>query len=338
MNSKIKVSVIIPIYNVERYLNKCITSVLDQTLKDIEIVLVNDGSTDGSYKIIEEYENKYKNIKVINKENGGLSSARNAGLEIAEGKYITFLDSDDYIMNDYLENLYVSAEKNNSDMAVCGQYKVDRVGNVLSEITYPVEIEGNCVLRKMNIAGKLYRNEYLQRHNIRFGVGKIYEDNPFNFVALFLAKNIVFLQYAGYCQVVREGSITAKKIVDSKLPYIEIENAIKYVLQHEEEINDKDILEFTLISFLTYFIFQANKSHGYMKLKNRKSDWRVVDHFCMYSMEILNKYFPNYYKNKYIGPVTRYKLAKIQKIGTWGFVILCRTKLLKMFARIYYIL
>lgn len=338
MGSQIKISVIIPVYNVEKYLDKCILSVLKQTLKNIEIILVNDGSTDSSAEIIKKYSNKYDNIKVVTKENGGLSSARNAGLAIAEGKYITFLDSDDYITKNYLKNLYDAAERNNSDMAVCGQYKVDGKGNILSKITYPVKNEGNCVLRKMNIAGKLYRRSYIEKHNICFGIGKTYEDNPFNFVALFLAKNIVFLNYAGYCQVVREGSITAKKIDDSRLPYFEIENAIKYDLEHEDEINDKEILEFTLISFFTYFIFQANKSHGYMKLKDRKSDWAVVDHFCSYSMEILNKYFPSYYKNKYIGPITPYNLAMIQKIGTWGFVILCRTKLLKVFARLYYLL
>jgi glycosyltransferase involved in cell wall biosynthesis len=92
-----KVSIVIPVYNVEKYLRQCLDSVVNQTLKDIEIICVNDGSTDNSLQILEEYANKDDRIKIINKDNGGLSSARNAGLEIATGVYIGFVDSDDYI-------------------------------------------------------------------------------------------------------------------------------------------------------------------------------------------------------------------------------------------------
>lgn len=331
------ISIIIPVYNVEKYLEKCILSVVKQTIQSVEIILVNDGSTDSSSEIIKKYAEKYTNIRIVNKENGGLSSARNVGLDIATGEYVTFLDSDDYIKADYLETLYAAAKKYDSDMVVSGQYKVDDDGKVLSEILYPVKNEGNCIFRKMNIAGKIYRRSYIEKHHMRFAIGKTYEDNPFNFMALFLAQNIIFLQYAGYCQIVHTGSITTKKIDDRKLPYRELEKSIRYVLKHETEINDKEIFEFTLISFLTYFIFQANKSHKYIKLEHRKSDWKVVKHFCRYSMYLLNKYFPKYYQNKYIGPCTSYKLPRIQKVGTWAFTILCRFKMLELFARIYYL-
>lgn len=114
------VSVLIPVYNVEEYLEKCIKSVMAQTLNNIEIICVNDGSTDGSLKILEKYKALDKRIKVVNKENGGLPSARNAGLEIARGKYIGFVDSDDYIEPQMYEVLVENARKNHSDVVICG--------------------------------------------------------------------------------------------------------------------------------------------------------------------------------------------------------------------------
>lgn len=105
------ISVIIPVYNVEKYLNQCINSVLNQGVKDIEIILINDGSTDNSGKICDEYAIKDNRIKVIHKENGGLSDARNSGINLAKGKYLLFLDSDDYWMEDSLFKIYDIAKK-----------------------------------------------------------------------------------------------------------------------------------------------------------------------------------------------------------------------------------
>lgn len=114
-----KVSVIIPVYNVEKYLRQCLDSVINQTLKDIEIICVNDGSTDNSPQILEEYAAKDNRIKIINKTNGGLSSARNAGMEVAQGEFIGFVDSDDYLDLNFYESLYNRAKETNSDIVVC---------------------------------------------------------------------------------------------------------------------------------------------------------------------------------------------------------------------------
>ena len=107
-----RLSIIVPIYNVEKYLPRCIESILNQTFKDFELILVNDGSTDSSYEILKEYENKYDNFRVINQKNGGLSAAKNAGIKIAKGEYIAFLDSDDYLDKNFLETLYNMAVNN----------------------------------------------------------------------------------------------------------------------------------------------------------------------------------------------------------------------------------
>ena len=118
-----KVSVIVPVYNVEKYIDKCLESLVNQTLKDIEIIIVNDGSTDNSIKIVEEYKEKYKNkIIYLEKENGGLSDARNYGIQYAKGEYIAFLDSDDYVDRKMYEKLYNKAIENNSDIVECDFY------------------------------------------------------------------------------------------------------------------------------------------------------------------------------------------------------------------------
>ena len=113
-----KVSVIVPVYNVENYIAKCLDSLVNQTLKDIEIIVINDGSPDNSEEIIKKAQEKYKNIIYLKKENGGVSSARNYGLKKATGEYIYFLDGDDYLLNDALENFYNKAKSGDFDMVI----------------------------------------------------------------------------------------------------------------------------------------------------------------------------------------------------------------------------
>jgi len=125
-----KISVIVPVYNVEKYLAKCIDSILAQTFTDFECILINDGSPDNSPAICDEYAKKDERMKVIHKENGGVSSARNTGLDIAQGEWITFADSDDWVDENYLELMYSNAIKNNCDLSICGFKSVDEKGNI----------------------------------------------------------------------------------------------------------------------------------------------------------------------------------------------------------------
>lgn len=114
------ISVVVPVYNVEKYLDKCVQSILAQTYEDFELILVDDGSLDKCPLLCDEYARKYKKIRVLHKKNGGLSDARNAGTAIASGNYITYIDSDDFISKDYLENLFYMLKKNNADISVTG--------------------------------------------------------------------------------------------------------------------------------------------------------------------------------------------------------------------------
>ena len=134
MNNDHLVSIIVPIYNTEKYLRRCIESIIGQTLDNIEIILVDDGSNDGSSSICDEYYHKDKRIKVIHKENGGVSSARNKGIEVSTGRYIGFIDSDDWAESNMFEVLYKQAIKYDCDISVCGVYESEYEKDLCSEV------------------------------------------------------------------------------------------------------------------------------------------------------------------------------------------------------------
>ena len=127
------VSVIVPIYNIERYINRCIDSILDQTYTLLEIILVDDGSTDNCSQICDDYAKKDQRIIVIHKKNSGLSDARNSGIEVAHGDYLMFVDGDDWIRKDMISLLIRSVQKNNVKLGMCGYYKVNESDSLLQE-------------------------------------------------------------------------------------------------------------------------------------------------------------------------------------------------------------
>ena len=179
-----KVSVIVPVYNVEKYLKRCLDSIIDQTYSNIEIILIDDGSTDNSGTICDRYTKNDKRIIVIHKENGGLSSARNAGIEIATGKYLCFIDSDDYIENDMIEYLYCGIKKYDVDIATCGFSNIYSTGRKEC-ITIPKE---DIIYSKKDAldihllsgyidditCNKMFKKKLYE--NIRYPEGYLYED------------------------------------------------------------------------------------------------------------------------------------------------------------------
>lgn len=178
------ISVIIPIYKVEKYLHKCVDSVINQTYSNLEIILVDDGSPDGCGRVCDEYAAKDSRIRVIHKENGGLSDARNAGLDIATGEYIGFVDSDDYIAQNMYEILLKNAEKSNADISLCGYYNEYEGGMIKNN--YPVSeqkvlaasdgLKEVIYSKKYGIMAwtKLYKKELFK--NVRYPKGHICED------------------------------------------------------------------------------------------------------------------------------------------------------------------
>ena len=176
-----KVSIIVPVYNVEKYLSKCLDSLVNQTLKDIEIIIVNDGSPDHSQDIIDKYAKRYsKKIRAFQKDNGGQASARNLGLTKATGEYILFVDSDDYIELDTCDELYNNAKKLNSDIVLFDYYIIySKEHNKLKSVIEKVNDVDNINKKEFFLStpspvNKLFRREFLLNHNFRFPEGIIY--------------------------------------------------------------------------------------------------------------------------------------------------------------------
>lgn len=208
------ISVIVPVYNVEKYLHKCVDSIINQTYKDLEIILVDDGSPDNCPKICDEYAQKDNRIKVIHKENGGLSSARNVGMKMAKGDYIAFVDSDDYIEEHMYEKLLDALKGSNADFCMCGDRTVNENGeeiirNNFSAKTYFIdEIIENFVLPLKTAAwNKLYKREYIGE-NI-FPEGRIHgEDLVFQLSLLTGKTTMCVIPDVCYNYVKHSNSIT----------------------------------------------------------------------------------------------------------------------------------
>lgn len=225
------ISVIVPIYNVEPYIDKCINSIINQNYKELEIILVDDGSPDNCGKICDEYAEKDLRIKVIHKKNGGLSSARNAGLEIARGEYIGFVDSDDYIEPFMYDKLLEALLDQDCPLAICGTAYVfengkriekTRAGDIIV-MNFEEALTEMNQYRKFDMGAwsKLYKAELFD--DIRFPVGKLSEDFFVMYKIFDKAKKIVFISDPAYNYLQRNNSISRNKKINRDFEYAAME-------------------------------------------------------------------------------------------------------------------
>lgn len=229
------VSVIIPVYDVEKYIFECIDSVLDQTLKNVEIILVDDGSIDLCPQIIDDYGKKDNRIEVIHKKNGGLSSARNAGLKLARGKYIYYLDADDYIERNALESLVSVAETHNLDILLFNAipfldsrnkddiFLKNKANNYQRYYQRTNKSSGImpgadlfCEMRRKNehrpsVWMQLTKRDHIIKNNLTFYDGILHEDNLYTMKSLMLAKRSMYIPQGLYHRRIRDNSIMTKK-------------------------------------------------------------------------------------------------------------------------------
>lgn len=206
-----EISVIIPIYNAKQYINACVESLLCQTLKDFEVLLIDDGSTDGSGSLCDELCKEYSFMRAFHKENGGAASARNLGLDKATGKYVIFVDADDTVYSQYLEKLYTAAEENNADMVMCDYVKYTHKGR----FNFSQPIRGGVYTREQIIAELypclimfddlefpptisnwtcIFKRDLLEDNGIRYPLVRLCEDSYFGSVCLYNAKTFVYLK------------------------------------------------------------------------------------------------------------------------------------------------
>ena len=226
------VSIIVPVYNVEKYLSKCIESLINQTYTNIEILLINDGSTDNSKKICEQFKEKDSRIKLINKENGGLSDARNKGLQVAIGKYIAFVDSDDYVEKNYIETLYSLITKFNSEIAIADFRVIKSAKKIKESEIKEYSIIPEKAIEEMlysdfyyiSACSKLYKKELFE--NVEFPKGKMFEDVGTTYKLIIKANKIACTNKKIYNYVIRNNSITTSKFKKEHYDLIELTNTM----------------------------------------------------------------------------------------------------------------
>lgn len=282
------ISIIVPVYNVEKYVKKCIESIIEQTYKNLEIILIDDGSTDESGKICDEFNNKDKRIKVIHKQNGGLSDARNVGIDNANGEYVSFIDSDDYVNDDYIELLFDTVKQYDADMSIASHrviYEKNIIDRSTGEnfCTEPKEILEMLLYDNgidTSAWGKLYKKSLF--NEIRFPKGRLFEDSATTYKLIDKSKKIAVCSKPIYNYVIRNNSISNENFSEKKLDLIvsteEMTNYIKNNYPELEKACNRRLM-YAYLSTLT----QLAKS----KVKNKKIQKKLMEYICKNRRSVL---------------------------------------------------
>lgn len=287
-----KVTIIIPVYNSEKYISNCINSILNQTYKDYEILIVNDGSSDNSQKIIDEYKVKNPNkIISINQENKGVSQTRNESILKANSKYIMFVDNDDYLDNDYIEKFVSTIESGDFDIVLGGYRRITETGKILKQISLKNEEWSKFMIPAP--WAKIYKKEFLIKNNITFLKNNIGEDIYFNLKAMLLTENIKIIDYVGYNWFFNTKSVS--NTIQKNITQLQVYELLE-ACYNELKINGLIETKYDLIKtfFTRYIIWLLAFS---TKKINKKIIYEEYDKLFNW----LEDKFPDYKKNKMIG-------------------------------------
>lgn len=290
-----KVSIIVPVYNVEQYLEKCLNSLVSQSIDDYEIIVVNDGTKDNSQAIIDLFKMNYPDrIVSLIKENGGLSSARNYGLKFAQGEYIAFVDSDDWVEQDMYELMYNKAKEYDFDLVMCdfyeihGDKKIPLTCNLNNDLLSKGEIKRHLIDFYPSAWNKLYKKSLFE--NLEFKEGIWFEDVEFGYRLLPILNSIGVVKKCFYNYLIRSGSITSS--VDPRIyHYIDNWNGIlEYYLEKGIFDEYKEELEYSYVRYLfATFVKTA--------AKYEKKEFSKAVQTAIYNV---NKNFKLYKSNSYI--------------------------------------
>ncbi|RLZ12732.1 glycosyltransferase family 2 protein [Faecalibacter macacae] len=265
-----KISIIVPVYNTEKYLAKCLDSILNQTLQDIEIIVVNDGSKDQSQSVIDRYAIKDHRIFSIYKENGGLSDARNVGLDNSTGEFIAFIDSDDYIESEMLEKMYELTKRHNSEIVLCDLVKVDENGKEFRDLPQSPQLPEKIVLKNdLTIFGemscfacnKIFKKSLFNNH--RFKKGIHFEDIELIPKLILDSKIISKINEPFYKYFERQDSITKTHTNKGLDMFVAVEAVSNYFKKSEYSNQLNELKRFQIIqgyySFLAYVAYVKDK-------------------------------------------------------------------------------
>lgn len=315
--SKPAISVIIPVYNAQDGIKRCIDSLLNQSFKNFEIILLNDGSKDNSLNILKEYELKYSFVRVIDKQNEGVAVTRNKGILLAEGEYIMFMDNDDFVDSDYIETFYQAIHEKNLDLVIGGYKRV----NQDNQIIFSQDIQQSEWSKYIIMApwAKVYRTEFLKTNNLEFFDYGIGEDIIFNLAAYKATDKIGLLDYKGYNWYYNSQSIsnTSQRGFSPKIDILVLFSKIL-------ELGKPSELEVYYLKryYVWYLLFSGRTSsnqefiHQYIKIKEWLKENELISTISPLSKKVQGERFQT-------------------KISLIVFLSLEKLRLVPLFAKIY---
>jgi glycosyltransferase involved in cell wall biosynthesis len=315
-----KISIIVPVYNSEQYLEKCLLSIIQQTFTNIEIIIVNDGSTDKSKLIIEKYAAMDNRIIVLDKPNGGLGDARNFGISHASGDYIAFVDSDDYIDSTMFEKTYNKAIATNADIVECDFYWSYEKRNVIDIKKYSNDKENLLLNVRVLVCNKLFKKDLIINNKINFPVGLLYEDILFTYKALLNCNNYEYVNDALYYYVQRKISLSNHQTARVR----DIFKILKMVKEYYSDNHKLDpVVEYVFIRYLLGSSFMRIINIDDKKLRKDilKENWKF-----------LNNEFPRWNKNKCLKIIS---LKNVYYRFTNKFTYIIFSKIFKLKSRFY---
>ena len=306
-----KVSIIVPFYNVENYIEKCLETLVNQTLEDIEIILVNDGSKDRSKIIVDKFLKQYQEkIVYLEKENGGLSDARNYAIPYVKGEYIAFLDSDDYVEKTMYKDMYELAKKEESDMVECDFYweypdkKKEDKG-----IIYNGKKE---MLEKVRVVAwnKLIKKEILEKSKVLFPKGLRYEDVEFTYKLVPYVEKVSFLKKPCVHYIQREGSISNNQNERNKEIFQVLDNVIGFYKENNLYDEYKDELEYIYVRYAF-----CSSLLRIVKIKDESVQGKLLE----LTWNKVNETFPNWKKNQVLKSKKDLKSIYLKTINKFTF-------------------
>ncbi|RBR31351.1 glycosyltransferase family 2 protein [Enterococcus cecorum] len=312
------VSVIVPVYNSEKYVERCILSILNQTYSSIELILINDGSTDSSLNILDEYSRKDNRIILVNKENEGVSASRNLGIEIATGKYLMFIDNDDFVEPSYVETYVSEIEKYSADLIIGGYQRVNSEKILFKD--YPRDANwGKYVI--LSPWAKIYRTELIKNNDIKFLDYPIGEDIYFNFQVFKYTNQIYAINNLGYHWFFNGQSIsnTSQRGFNNSIDILYFLNKLISVSPNDQKYY---IHYFINRYYVWYLLFNGRNSNYRVFISEHKKikEWLANKDIHLVFNPLSRKFEGEGYKNRII--VFTFKL--IEKLN-----------LVRLFAKIY---
>lgn len=334
-----RVSIIIPVYNAAPYLEKCLRSVINQTYRDLEILAIDDGSTDGSAELLDALAAEDSRIRIVHQTNQGVSAARNRGLDLATGRYLTFVDGDDYIHPRYIARFMKRMKETGASMLICGVEYVDEKGRILHRRIphrYEKYNSEEWTMLICAVCSHFYRTELwnspsrdrcsvessdggIANGRIRFALGERGEDLP---IALYFAATCAHIDVVpagGYYYVQHSGSAMSqfRGLRQHALPYRALEDAILQIRNHGIE-NSRTFHELFVLRILADCYFRL--ARGADREKKRE--------LCAYIRRILTEYYPGYASNPLAGLFSPVRVPLTQKAAVWLLVQLTTRNLL----------